>query len=222
MTAEELINQMIPPLKGRDKGQQALNWMEEFRVTQLAVVEDDLSYKGLISENTLLESGDLTKTIIEYKLESADKFAVPSMHFYDVIKLAIKNNMQVVAVVDQNNKFLGVISVNDTSAAIAQMFASQGPGGILVLSMKENQYSLAEISRLVESNDARIISSFIINDDLDHSKIKVTLKLNKTDLSRVIATLERYDYRIIAQFQETELISNDKERLDLLLKYLNI
>jgi acetoin utilization protein AcuB len=222
MTAEELINQMIPPLKTTDKGRQALNWMDEFRITQLPVIEEDLSYAGLISENTILDSGDAEKSIKEYLLEAGDKFAPVSMHFYDVIKLAMKNKMQIVAVVDENKKFKGAISVNDTTAAIAQMFASQGPGGILVLSMQENQYSLAEISRLIESNDAKIISSFIVNEDLDPSMIKVTLKLNKSDLSRIIATLERYDYRIIAQFQETELLSNDKERLDLLLKYLNI
>lgn len=222
MTAEELINQMIPPLKVTDKGRQALNWMDEFRITQLPVIEDDLTFKGLISENIILESGDAEKLIKEYTLESEDKYSYPSTHFYDVIKLAMKNKLQVVAVVDENKKFMGVISVNDTTSAIAQMFASQGPGGILVLSMKENQYSLAEISRLVESNDTKILSSFIVNDELDSTYIKVTLKLNKSDLSRVIATLERYDYKIIAQFQETELLSNDKERLDLLLKYLNI
>ena len=222
MTAEELINQMIPPLKATDKGRQALNWMEEFRITQLPVIEEDLSYIGLISEGTILDSQDAEKPIKEYLLEFADNFAPSSMHFYDVIKLAMTNKMQIVAVVDENKKFRGVISVNDTTAAIAQMFASQGPGGILVLSMQENQYSLAEISRLIESNNAKIISSFIVNEELEASMIKVTLKLNKTDLSRIIATLERYDYKIIAQFQETELLSNDKERLDLLFRYLNI
>jgi acetoin utilization protein AcuB len=222
MIAEELINQMIPPLKTTDRAQQALNWMDEFRVTQLPVIEEDLSYKGLISESTLLEGGDIEKKLSEFKLDAEDKFAFSSTHFYDVIQLAMKNKMQVVPVLSEDRKFLGVISVNETTTAIAQMFASQGPGGIMVLSLKERDYSLTEISRLVESNDAKIISSFMMNDEMDPSLIKLTLKLNKSDLSRVIATLERYNYRIIAQFQETELLSNDKERLDLLLKYLNI
>jgi len=222
MTAAELINQMIPPLKTTDKGRQALNWMDEFRINQLPVIDDELSYKGLISENVIMESGDLDKSLEDYTLIGTDQFAFPATHFYDVIKLAMKNKMQVVAVLDDEKKFLGVISVNDTTAAMAQMFASQGPGGILVLSMQENQYSLAEISRHVESNNAKIISCFVVNDEFDPSMVKVTLKLNKSDLSRVIATLERYEYKIIAHFQETELLSNDKERLDLLLRYLNI
>lgn len=222
MIAEELINQMIPPLKTSDKGRQALSWMEEFRLTQLPVIDNELSYKGLILEDRILESGDLDKSVEEYGLAFEDKYAHPSTHFYEVIKLALNNTLQLVPVLDDENKFQGVISVNETSSAIAQMFASQGPGGILVLSMKMTQYSLAEISRLIESNDAKIISSFVANDELDSSMVKVTLKLNKSDLTRVIATLERFDYKIIAHFQEAELASNDKERLDLLLKYLNI
>jgi predicted transcriptional regulator len=222
MIAEELINQMIPPLKISDKGRQALNWMEEFRLTQLPVIDNDLSYKGIITEDSILESGDLEKPISDYGLSATDKFVHTSTHFYEVIKLAINNKLQVVPVLDEEQKFQGVISVNETSSAIAQMFASQGPGGILVLSMKMSQYSLAEISRLIESNEVKIISSFVATDELDPSMVKVTLKLNKSDLSRVIATLERYDYKIIAHFQEAELLSNDKERLDLLLKYLNI
>ena len=57
---------------------------------------------------------------------------------------------------------------------------------------------------------------------LDQAKIKVTLKINKTELSHITATLERFGYRIIGRFQEVESKSNDKERYDMLMKYLDI
>jgi acetoin utilization protein AcuB len=222
MIAEDLINQMIPPLKTGDAAQQALNWMEKFRLSQLPVIDTDISYKGLITENTILEAGDTAKKISELQMDFPDVFVSPNTHFYDVIKIAIKNNLQLVAVVGADKKFVGVISVNDTSSAMSQMFASQGSGGIIILSMKERDYSLAEISRHVESNDIKILSAYVVEDEQDSSMIKVTLKFNKSDLSRLVATFERYNYKIIAKFQETELLSNDKERLDLLLKYLSI
>jgi acetoin utilization protein AcuB len=222
MIAEDLINQMIPPLKTGDAAQQALNWMEKFRLSQLPVIDSDILYKGLISENTILEAGDTDKKISELPLEFPDVFVSPNTHFYDIIKIAIKNNLQLVAVVGEDKKFLGVISVNDTSSAMSQMFASQGSGGIIILSMRERDYSLTEISRHVESNDIKILSAYVVEDEQDSSMIKVTLKFNKSDLSRLVATFERYNYKIIAKFQETELLSNDKERLDLLLKYLSI
>ena len=221
MIAEELINQMIPPLKVSDTLQKAKLWMDELHLYQLPVVEG-IKYKGLITEDRILEAESLAGELSTVRLEAESIFVSPGTHFYDVVKLAMKNKMQVIAVLADNQDFFGVISVNDTASAIAQMFASQGPGGILVLSLKENDYSLSQISRLVEANDAKILSSFVVTDEKNPAYIKVTLKLNKMDLSRTIATFERYDYRILAHFQESELMSNDKERLDLLFKYLNI
>lgn len=221
MLAEELINQMIPPLKLNDTSQTALNWMEVFHLTQLAVV-DERMYKGIIDEDSILEKNNPDLPISDYRLSYPDIAIKAGAHYYDVINLATQNHLELIPVIGTASEYLGVISVNETSAAIAQMFASQGPGGILVLAMKEIDYSLAQISRLIEANDTKILSVFVTNDSKEQEYLKVTLKLNRIDLTRVIATLERYDYRIIAQFQETDVENIDKDRLDMLFKYLNI
>lgn len=221
MLAEEFINQMIPPLKLNDSSQTALNWMEVFHLTQLAVV-DERMFKGIIDEESILEKNNPDLPISEYLLSYKDVSVKSSSHYYDVINLASKNHLELVPVIGETNEYLGVISVNETSVAIAKMFASQGPGGIIVLAMKEIDYSLAQISRLIEANDTKILSVFVTDDTKKNSFVKVTLKLNRVDLTRVIATLERYDYRIIAQFQETDVENTDKDRLDMLFKYLNI
>jgi len=221
MLAEEFINQMIPPLKLNDSSQTALNWMEVFHLTQLAVV-DERMFKGIIDEESILEKNNPNLPISEYPLSYKDVSVKSNSHYYDVINLASKNQLELVPVVGDANEYLGVISVNETSVAIAKMFASQGPGGIIVLAMKEIDYSLAQISRLIEANDTKILSVFVTDDSKRNSYVKVTLKLNRVDLTRVIATLERYDYKIIAQFQETDVVNYDKDRLDMLFKYLNI
>src|SRR5688500_6863558 len=113
MIAEELINQMIPPLKTSDSAAKAIKWMEEFRINQLAVIEDNI-YKGLISEDIILDSGNLDQPLSEFKLFNSDQFVSAHTHFYDVIKLAIKNKLQVVPVLNGNKEYMGVISVNDT------------------------------------------------------------------------------------------------------------
>ena len=98
----------------------------------------------------------------------------------------------------------------------------QGPGGILILRMNEKDYSLQQISRLVEENNAKILSLNISTDDNSADKIRITLKLNISDMSHVIATLERFSFEIIASFQENELQNNNRENLGLLMKYLNM
>jgi acetoin utilization protein AcuB len=221
MIAEELINQMIPPLKISDSVEKAVRWMEEFRVNQLPVVKNR-QYKGMITEDDIVEKNLYGVTLDTLEIGYQNVFAMHYQHFYNVMELAIRNKIQVVPVLDEHQDFLGVITVNDTIAAFGQMSALQGQGGILVLSMNERDYSLTEISRHVEENSAKILSAYVSPDEMDSQKIKVTIKINRTDLNRIIATFERFDYRIVAQFQDAAEVKDDQDRLDLLMKYLNI
>ncbi|MCS6824606.1 MAG: CBS domain-containing protein [Cytophagaceae bacterium] len=221
MIAEQLINEMIPPLKPCDTGKMAKNWMEELRINQLPVVDKN-HYQGLLTDEVLMESGSLDRKISDYKLNYKDLFVTRSTHYYDILKLALRNKLQILPVLNEEKIYMGVVSVYETTAAVAQMFASQGPGAIILLSMKEQDYSMAQISRLIEANEVKILSSFVVTDETNPNYINLTLKLNKTDVARTVATLERYNYNVVAQFSDDELISNDKERLDMLMKYLNI
>jgi len=221
MVARELINHMIPPLKKNDPAKKATAWMEELRINQLPVIENG-TYCGLISEELILEDNDNTKSVAEYDLQGKSSVVNENQHFFDVLKIVSGRGVQLVAVLDDNETFLGVISLKDTVIAFAQSAAVQNPGGIIILSLKQIDYSLAEISRLVESNDAKILSSIVNNDIFDVNMIKLTLKINKTDLSSIIATFERFEYNIIAKFEESKIESSDKERLDILFKYLDM
>jgi hypothetical protein len=88
--------------------------------------------------------------------------------------------------------------------------------------MNMNEYSLAEISRIIESENTKILSSFISTDPLDSSKIKVTLKVNKPELRYLKATLERFGYKILDQYQEEAEYSTEDERIGNLLRFLDI
>jgi predicted transcriptional regulator len=221
MIAEELINQMIPPLKFYDTVEKAVRWMEEFRVNQLPVVKSR-KYMGMITDEQIIEKNLYGVTLDTLELGYKDVFVMHYQHFYTVMEVAIRNKVQVVPVLDEHQDFFGMITINDTIAAFGQMSALQGQGGILVLSMNERDYSLSEISRHVEENNAKILSAYVSPDEMDDYKIKVTLRINRTDLNRIIATFERFDYRIVAQFQDAAEIKDDQDRLDLLMKYLNI
>ncbi|RNI28604.1 CBS domain-containing protein [Rufibacter latericius] len=221
MIAEELINQMVPPLKLSDTGEKAVRWMDEFRLNQLPVVKNR-KYLGLVTEENVLEAKNPEMVLENIPFDFEHVHVQQNQHFYNVMELAIKNKVQVVPVLDDLQEYLGVITVNDTISAFGQMSAIQGQGGILVLCMAERDYSLSEISRLVESNNAKILSANVSPDEVDIFKIKLTLKINTMDLSRIVATLERFGYKITAQFQDVSGAPEDQDRLDMLLRYLNI
>ena len=221
MVAEELINHMIPPLKVTDDAHKAVVWMEELRCNELPVVENR-KFLGLISEEMILESNDIERPISDFDLIAEESLVISNTHFYNIIKTALDNKVQMVAVHDEEGNYTGIITVQDIITAFAQSAAVQLPGGIIVLSMSQRDYSLAEISRLVEENNAKVINSNVKIDPLDADKIKVTLKINDTDLTRIIATLERFEYKIIARFQDMDVTNMDKEKIDMLFKYLEI
>ena len=221
MIAEELINHMIPPLKVTDDGHKAIVWMEEFRCNHLPVVSDG-NLLGFISEEIILESNSIEKKLGDFPLVGQRCFVSLYEHFYDILKVAGEHKLQIVAVLNDEKKYVGVVTVQDMMISFAQTASVQMPGAILVLSMDLIDYSLAEISRYVEENNAKVISSTMVEDPMDKGKIKVTLKINQQDLTRIAATFERFSYRVIGRYQESKIDSGEKDRLDMLLKYLDI
>ena len=221
MIAEELINHMVPPLKVTDDAHKAIVWMEEFRCNFLPVV-DNGTLQGFISEEIIMESNDIEKRVGDFNLTGKACTVSLESHFFDILRVAGEHKLNMVAVLNEEGKYAGIITVQDVMSSFAQTASVQMPGGILVLSMDLIDYSLAEISRYVEENNAKVISSTMVEDSLDHGKIKLTLKINQMDLSRIVATLERFGYRVIGRYQEAPRDDDSKERLDMLMKYLNM
>jgi acetoin utilization protein AcuB len=221
MIAEELINEMIPALTLKDSAEKAIFWMEELRTKYLPVI-DHGKFKGFISEEIIFENNDIEKEISMIRLTGENCCLNQSQHFFDVIKLLKENNMDMAAILDDDQNYLGIITVDDVMKAFSQTIAVQSPGAIIVISVRQIDYTLSEIVRLIEENDAKVLGTFLKNDPGDNNNILLTLKLNTTDLTRITATLERFGYSIVARFQEAPDKYSTLERLDLLMKYINI
>lgn len=218
MIAKDLINYSIPPLRLTDDVSKAIHWMEELHLKQLPVLEEK-EFKGFIDEATILNLKNVYEKVGDYELVALDCITSESQHYYDVVRLAYENESSLVAVIE-NDEYQGVISVQDVIEAFAQTASINSPGGILVLKLKQIDYSLAEISRLIESENVKILSSYVSSDENDPTSISLTLKLNTEDMSRVTATLRRFEYLVEEHSSDSD--GDDKERLEILLKYLKI
>jgi len=222
MIAEDLLNHMIPPLKVSDSVGKATRWLEEFHIGQLPVL-NNREYRGLLTEADLLDHTNPDELLATVPIGYADLHVQYNQHFYSVMELAIQNKVQLVPVLNDEREYVGVVSIGDTVAAFGQMPIGVGQGGILVLSMDERDYSLTQISRYVEENNAKILSAHVAKDEQDPYKIRLTLKLNTPNLTRIIATLERFGYIITAQFNGANEVGEDEQaRFDALLKYLSL
>lgn len=221
MIAEDLISHEIPLLKSSDKAKLALEWLSEYKLDHL-VVSDDSEYKGLVSENMLLDLPNANTILSKVALEHGSIFVRDKQHILEVLAFSKKFNLSLIPVLDEGNKYLGAINLRDFYQVFSIESDISVPGGIVVISTDRNDYVLSQISRLVESHTAKILMLYSSSDNEDPLKLDLTIKINKTDISAIIATLERYNFNVVAYYQETEIVSKDKDRLDLLLKYINL
>jgi len=220
MIARHLISDTIIPLKTSDTGNTALKWMDENKVSHLPIVNND-NYVGLISEKDILELNNYEEPIGNHHL-SLDKASVKELqHIYEIIELFEKHSLSLVPVVDNHENYLGSITLASLLSYLSNSFSINSPGGVIVLEMSENDYSLTEIANIVESNDAKILSCFIGNHS-DSTLIEVIIKINKTEMDAIIQTFTRYEYIVKAIFGEDGDVEDLKERYDSLMNYLNI
>lgn len=220
MTAIQLISGMIPPLKNSDSGLKAIDWMQEFNVQHLAVIEKGI-FLGLLSENDILDLSNPDEPIGKHNFSLYKPYVKEGDHIFEVIKIAAQLHLSLIPVVNDKNQYQGAITLESLITKLAGFSSIEDPGGILVLEMNKNDYSLTEISRIVESNNAQILSS-MISSHQNSTKLEVTIKLNISDMKHVISTFERFEYKITASFQESEYFEELKDHYDALMNYLNV
>jgi CBS domain-containing protein len=220
MTAKDLITDEIPPLKHTDSGEIALRWMDEFKVTHLPVLKNG-NFVGLISESDILDKMDLEETLDKLFEHLPRPYVKGNAHIYEVLFKVAEQKISVVPILDEDESYLGCTSIHQLVTMIANTGSIKESGGIIVLEVNRNDYSLAQIAQIVESNNAKILSSYIMSSP-DSSKIDITLKINQIELDRILRTFERYDYVISASYQKSNFDDDLQHRFDSLINFLNI
>ena len=220
MIAFELITEEIPPIKPFESCMRAFNWMDEFKVSHIPVVDNGV-YAGVISDDDVLDLENPDLPIEEAMKILPQPFVTQDQHVYDVMKLIADNNLTVVPILNKKGRYLGSTTMLHVMKLITNTASVSQEGGVLVLEMNQIDYSLSEISRIVEENDAKILSSNITSSS-DSTMMEVTIKINKEDLAPIIQTFNRFDYIVSAVFQESTYEEDMRLRYEALMKYINI
>jgi acetoin utilization protein AcuB len=220
MLARELISDVVTALKTSDSGTLALSWMEVFRIKHLPIV-NHREFLGLISDADIYDLNDPDEPVGNHNLSLQKPYVREEQHIYEVIELMSRMELTLVPVLNAEKQYLGAITQEDLTRKFAHLSAMQQPGGIIELEMIQHDYSLSQISQIVEGNNGRILSLYVAASD-DHSKLRVTLKVNLTDLVSVLETFNRYNYTVVSShMNEDDLDEFYQERFDSFLKYLN-
>jgi acetoin utilization protein AcuB len=220
MLAKDLISNDVPPLKVSDDGKKALEWMDDFKVSHLPVI-DKTAYVGLVSSTDILDMNSPGDNVGKLKRTLLKPFVFEYQHAYDVLKLYAALKISVIPVLDAKERYCGVITHTQLLNYFSELTAAQEPGSLIILELHVRDYSLSQISQIVESNGAKILSLFLTSHP-ESTELDITLKINLQNAAPVLQTFERFGYHIKASFSQSDNNKNLQDRYDALIHYLNI
>lgn len=219
MLAIEMVADLIPPVLTSDTVQKVMDRMAEFRVRHLPIVNEE-QFLGLLAEDDLIEQ-DYQLQVGALGLSLVNPYVLEDQHIYDVIRLFHDQDLTLVPVLNAGKNYLGVITINAMNTYFAELTAVTEPGAIIVLEISNRNNSLAHMAQIVESDNAQILSSYMRSFP-DSTKVEITLKINKQDISSISATFLRYNYDIKAVFSQNDRHDDTMDRYDSLMNYLNL
>ncbi|MBF7091798.1 acetoin utilization protein acuB [Flavobacterium sp. ALJ2] len=194
------------------------NFFADLSFSHFPVLEDGV-YIGCIASDDI-ETFDGDKKVIDYKYTLEHFFARNNMIWLDVLEVFAKNHTNLIPVLDENNIYLGFYEIGDIIKFFHETPFLKEQGGVIIVKKGLLDYSMSEITQIVESNNGRILGAFV--SDANADSIEITIKISLGAMNEIIQTFRRYNYEIISEHQEDTYINNLKERSDYLDKYLNI
>lgn len=221
MLVSEVIQRSIEPVSSETLLAEIFPEKFPESLQYLPIVDDD-SFVGFLPLSDFELDLEIHEKVKECDLEITHQSVTPNQHIFEVLVIFQKAALPVLPVLSESSRYEGIIQLENVLTAVAESYAFQTEGGILVLSVKAIDYSLSEISRLVEANQGKVLAAIVEADPFTHEKMLVHLKINLSDLSRVISTFERFEYHILEVHHKSESNSLDQDRLAQLLKYLGI
>lgn len=110
-----------------------------------------------------------------------------------------------------------------TSFTVEQFLGlSDTENSLIVLEIASEDYTLTDIARIIENNNARVMNLFVLPIAAG-TTLMLSVKLNILDLSPVLMSLERFNYKVMYyETREGAVTDTHKERLDELLYYLEM
>jgi CBS domain-containing protein len=220
MLTRDLHSQALPLLHQHDKVYQALQLMNENHVTHLPVVDGE-KFLGMLCEDDLLQEDNDHMDLSELQQSFSNNAVKESEHFLKAVQVAVENGLSVVPIVNDENELIGTVTYSDLLKQASTFMNITEPGGLIVLETETPQYSFNEISRIVESNDAQI-TQLNTSSDPQTGLTQVTIKINKLEISDIVATFQRYEYNVKYYFGE-EIYENElRNNYDHLMHYLKI
>jgi len=218
MQLTSYITNDFKPLSPKDNIGVAIALFESFNIDFLPIVEEGILIGCLPADFNLLTE---EKTLIRECLNDAELFYVNrNDNLIDALRILGINDSNTVFVINNNNQYLGYITQYDVLSSLSNTPFFNELGGVIIIKKTLKDYSISEISQIVESENGKILG-ILITDFIDDDVV-LTVKINRMRLGTIEASLKRFGYIILDSYHENKNIDDLQNRYNSLMSYLNV
>lgn len=219
MLVKDFITKEPPVLKSFDTGEYALALMDDFKLKHLPLLSEG-SYRCLVSEKDLLVMPDLSASLGEPVLFAPS--VLENTHIHEALALITRYELSLLPVVTPEGEYRGAITREKLIDILSELCSAETAGSVFVLELMPQDYSLTDIARLIESNNAHILNLLSYTDKAT-GRLRLIIKIDLEDASPVIRSFERFNYTVLYYFMEKGIVDDLlQQRMEELLRYMNI
>ncbi len=219
MKVQDVLSASTPALRTDDTVEHAYGLLMEHRVRHLPVLDEDEHLAGVISEAQLMDAPGADAKIGDL-VRPRPVSIHPEAHIFDAARIMVEHDLTTLPVTREGREYVGLLKRHDIFDRFAQMLATQESGAIVALEVDPRDYALAKLIHTIEQNGAKVLAVASESPDQASDKIRVTLKLNVTDITRVRHVIDHHGYRIVASFSEDD--EEMLERAQAFMRYLEV
>jgi CBS domain containing-hemolysin-like protein len=214
----EYINNDFKPFPSTETVAEIQDFFSEVTYSHFPVMDNGI-YLGCISAVDA-ETFETGKKISDFRYSFEGFFVRESMIWLDVLEVFARNNSNIVPILNEANNYIGYYEITDVIKFLNETPFLKETGGIIVVEKPAADYSMSQITQIVESNNGKLLGVFV--SEANTEKVQVTIKTTLGAMNEIIQSFRRYNYEIVSEHHEDNYLNTLKERSEYLDKYLNM
>ena len=218
MNINDYLSCDFKPIDSQETIELVKDFFIDLNFSHFPIVEEGIYIGNIASDD--VETFDNDKKVIDYKYTLEPFFTRSNAVWLEVLEVFAKNHSNLVPVLNEENQYVGYYVVDDIMSFFHQTPFLKESGGIIKIKKGIIDYSMSQISQIVESNNGKLLGMFV--SEAENDTIEITLKISMGAINEIVQSFRRYGYEITSEHLEDNYINNLKERSDYLNKYLNM
>lgn len=219
MNINDFILNEIKELSLNNTIAEAQKVFENLPITHMPVVNNG-KLVGCLPESDIQTIDDKDGLLKEYDYLLDHFYTNEKSTLLDLVTLFADNDTNLIPVLDKHSNYAGYYELGDILDAFADSPFLHIESDTLIIQKNKNEYSMSEISQIIESNKSKLLGMYISGQEQD--TLQITLKIVTDELNEIIQTFRRYNYTLITQHEDDSYLEELKDRARYLRKYLDM